>query len=115
MPILVLQNAVPPPRTRCCHCKNHSLLSIEIDAFQRRKWPASLPFNGFWCSPLDNIAIAGHCSYRDEVDLFEDVRNNIFRNINVRFDPAYYAVDNKEGWNEICGGWKLITTLCAAS
>lgn len=87
----------------------------EINAYQQCEWPASLPFNGFRCSPLDEVPSAGHCSYQDEVDLFEDVRNKMFKNIIIRFDPANYPVDNKEGWNENSSGQKLITALCAAS
>jgi hypothetical protein len=75
-----------------------------------------LPFNGFRCSPADNVPPAGHCSYKDEVDLFEDVRNVLFKNVVIRFYseyPGIYPVNG--GWDKNSGGQILITALCTRS
>lgn len=86
----------------------------EIDTYCQREWSALLPFHGFRCSPSDNdVPPAGHSCYKDNVDLFEDVRNVLLKNIIIRFDPGTYPIDG--GWDKRSGGQKLITALCIAS
>jgi hypothetical protein len=90
-----------------------------INAYRQREWPAMLPFNGHQCYLADSVPPAGHCSYAYDVDLFKDgVRNSIFKNVIIRFDPMLYPVntDGTAGWNKNnIGGQNLITALCIAS
>jgi MULE transposase domain len=85
----------------------------EIDAYRQRAWPAVLPFNGFKCSRFEDVPAAGNFYYHDDVDLFEEVRNVLFTNIIIRFDPGIYPING--GWDKNSGGQKLLTALCAAS
>ena len=90
-----------------------------INAYRQREWPAILPFNGHQCYLTDSVPPAGHSSYGYDIDLFKDgVRNSIFKNIIIRFDPSLYPVntDGASGWNKNnIGGQNLITALCIAS
>ena len=91
----------------------------DIEAYRQGEWPAMLPFNGHTCYLPDSVPPAGHSSYGYDVDLFKDgVRNSIFKNVIIRFDPSLYPVntDGAVGWNKNnVGGQKLITALCIAS
>jgi hypothetical protein len=89
------------------------LIDTEIHAHRQRAWPAPLSFNGFRCSRVDNVPAAGHCCYQNDVDLFKDMRNTLFTNIIIRFDPCIFPVDG--GWGKNSGGQKLICALCSAS
>ncbi|KAI2509308.1 hypothetical protein MHU86_5061 [Fragilaria crotonensis] len=89
----------------------------EIDAYHQRAWPALRPFNGF----LDALGLRRMhqqqgtvvTNNQDDVDLFEDVRNLLYTNIIIRFDPGVYPING--GWGKNCGGQKLIAALRVAS
>ena len=70
----------------------------EIDTYRQRAWPAVLPFNGFKCSRVEDVPSAGNFCYHDDVDLFEEVRNVLFTNIIIRFDPGRYPING--GWDK---------------
>ena len=88
----------------------------DIDAYRQHEWPAMLPFKGHQCYLDGSVPPpAGNHSYQQHHDLFEGVRNSIFKNIMIiRFDPIVYPITNG-GWKKNSSGEKLITALCTAS
>jgi hypothetical protein len=91
-------------------------IDSQIDSYRTREWKASLPFQGFLCSPCDVVPAPGDVAYNQKVDLFVDGASNaVLKKFIIRFDPGEYPVNHEENWKENCGGHSLITAICAVS
>ena len=70
----------------------------DIRAYRERAWEAVLPFRGFMCSKVQDVPGAGDECYNHEFDLFEYVRQTVFKDVTIRFDPGIYDVSG--GWGK---------------